>query len=230
MIVHGHGKPAEAVPANRRIKTTTGRVIFNESLPEGMPFYNYPLSQKGIGRVINDCHEYLGRSLTIDLLDTIKTLGFRWSTLAGLSFGVTDLRIPRAKPAILNAAQKTVDKIEKAFHQGAITALERHNQLIDVWVHALAKVTDEMMKEITSDYRGSNGEYLQIGDEGASRYLNPIYLMTDSGARGSVDQIRQLAGMRALMSKPSGEIIETPIRSNFREGSGEPMIRAPWPK
>ncbi|MCZ6538747.1 MAG: DNA-directed RNA polymerase subunit beta', partial [Chloroflexi bacterium] len=218
LVIEAHGNSSEPISENHLVTTTVGRLLVNESLPSGLAYYNYPLSQKGIGRVVHDCHEQLGRSATIELLDTIKSLGFQWSTLAGLSFGITDLRVPKAKPAILNAAQKVVDRIEKACNQGAITPLERHNQLIDVWVHALAQVTDEMMKEISFDYRGPDGEYLQAGDAKARRYLNPIYLMTDSGARGSVDQIRQLAGMRALMSKPSGEIIETPIRSNFREG------------
>ena len=217
-VVSGQGQPPEPIKPNQAILTSAGRLIFNDRLPEGMPFYNYALSQKGIGRAISNCHETLGRAATIYLLDLIKTVGFRWSTLAGLSFGVTDLRVPRAKQAILDAAQRMVDRIEKAFNQGAITALERHNQLIDIWVHALAQVSDEMMKELASDFRGPNGEYIMPGDQGARRYINPIYLMSDSGARGSVDQIRQLAGMRALMSKPSGEIIETPIKSNFREG------------
>ncbi|UCG34498.1 MAG: DNA-directed RNA polymerase subunit beta', partial [Phycisphaerales bacterium] len=217
-VSNGLRKPIEPVLPNQRILTSVGRLLLNNRLPKGMPFYNYPLSQKGIGRVISDCHAFMGRANTVDLLDEIKATGFRWSTLAGLSFGVTDLRVPRAKQAILDAAQRMVDRIEKAFSQGAITVLERHNQLIDIWVHALAQVTDEMMKELANDYRGPGGEYLTLGDEGARRYINPIYLMSDSGARGSVDQIRQLAGMRALMSKPSGEIIETPIKSNFREG------------
>jgi DNA-directed RNA polymerase subunit beta' len=111
-----------------------------------------------------------------------------------------------------------VDRIERGFSQGALTKLERYNQLIDVWIHARELVTEEMMKELRADHRYDDGEYAKPGDKEAKPYLNPVFLMTESGARGSVDQIRQLAGMRALMAKPSGEIIETPIKSNFREG------------
>jgi DNA-directed RNA polymerase subunit beta' len=218
MVVSSQKSEAEAVPANRIVETTVGRLIFNDMLPPDMPMYNYPLSQKGAGRVIADCHHQLGRAATIDVLDDIKSLGFRYSTLAGLSFGVHDLRIPAVKWDIINKAQKRVDLIEKGYQKGAITPMERHNQLIDVWVHAREQVTKEMMKEFKYDRRDAEGHYLPAADTRGSFYLNPIYLMTDSGARGSVDQIRQLAGMRALMAKPSGEIIETPIKSNFREG------------
>ncbi len=208
----------EPAPKNSRIVTTVGRLIFNDMLPPQMPFYNYALSQKGSARVIADCHSILGRSATIDLLDGIKAVGFKWSTLAGLSFGVNDMRVPAAKPKIIAAAQKTVDRIERDFHQGALTPMERYNQLIDVWIHARERVTEEMMKELKGDRRKENGQYVLPDDPKGKPYLNPIFLMTESGARGSVDQIRQLAGMRALMAKPSGEIIETPIKANFREG------------
>jgi DNA-directed RNA polymerase subunit beta' len=217
-VIQDHKENAVDVPANKIITTTVGRLHFNDILAEGMPFYNYALSQKGASRVIAECHQILGRSATIELLDDMKALGFKHSTLAGLSFGVTDMRVPAAKQKIIDAAQKTVDRIEKGFHQGALTPLERYNQLIDVWVHARELVTEEMMKELKADYRDENGACVGIDHPGATHYLNPIYLMSDSGARGSVDQIRQLAGMRALMAKPSGEIIETPIKANFREG------------
>jgi len=209
---------AEAVPANHILETTVGRLIFNDVLPPEMAFYNYPLSQKGAGRVIADCHLLLGRGATIDLLDNIKELGFKWSTLAGLSIGVHDLRVPAAKPKIIAAAQKIVDRTEREFKQGSITPMERHNKLIDVWVHAREQVTKEMMNELKNDRRDEKGDYVPMVEDRGRLHLNPIFLMTDSGARGSVDQIRQLAGMRALMAKPSGEIIETPIKSNFREG------------
>ncbi|NLX12699.1 MAG: DNA-directed RNA polymerase subunit beta' [Phycisphaerales bacterium] len=217
-IVSSQKSVAEPVPANRIITTTIGRLMFNDILPPEMAYYNYALSQKGAGRVISDCHHLLGRSATIDLLDYIKETGFKHSTLAGLSFGVTDLRVPAAKTRIIAAAQRTVDRVERGYQQGAITPMERHNQLIDVWVHARELVTEEMMKEFRYDRRDEQGNYVPAGEDRGYYYLNPIYLMTDSGARGSVDQIRQLAGMRALMAKPSGEIIETPIKSNFREG------------
>jgi DNA-directed RNA polymerase subunit beta' len=173
----------------------------------GMPFYNFALHQKGTAQVISDCYRLLGRSATIDVLDAIKELGFKWSTLAGLSFSTEDLRVPvEKKRKILEATQKMVDRINRNYEAGAITDGERYNQVIDAWTHAREQVTSEMMKELQSDTR-----------DGRPR-LNPIWLMTHSGARGSIDQVRQLAGMRGLMAKPSGRIIETPIKANFREG------------
>ncbi|HVP10192.1 MAG TPA: DNA-directed RNA polymerase subunit beta' [Phycisphaerae bacterium] len=217
-IVEGHGQLAKSMPADGMIVTTVGRLIFNDILPKRMPYYNYPLSQKGAARVIADCYEHLGRGATIDLLDSIKELGFKRSTLAGLSFGLTDMRIPDKKRGIIDEAQKKVDRITKAFQQGAITDMERYNALIDIWVHVREAVTEAMMADLKDDYRDPDLRYTKPNMPGANRYLNPIFLMSDSGARGSVDQIRQLAGMRALMAKPSGEIIETPIKANFREG------------
>jgi DNA-directed RNA polymerase subunit beta' len=199
------------------VVTTVGRCIFNDQLDPQMPFYNYPLG-KALSRVIADCHARLGRAATIALLDRMKALGFRNSTLAGLSFALTDLRIPDKKQKILDAAQKVVDRVERNYQNGVITPMERHNQLIDIWVHAREQVTAEMMSTLKNDWRDAEGNEARQGDPKGKPYLNPIFLMTDSGARGSVDQIRQLAGMRALMAKPSGEIIEAPIKANFREG------------
>jgi len=188
------------------LKTTVGRCIFNDAMAEEMPFYNFALGSKGLSGVISDCFRLAGRSKTIDLLDTIKELGFKYATLAGISISVTDLKIPSKKQEIIDATQKKVNRIEKNFKAGALTEGERKNQVIDAWTHARVEVTNEMMRELESDERDGKP------------YLNPVFLMTESGARGRVDQIQQLAGMRALMAKPSGEIIETPIRSNFREG------------
>src|SRR5690606_27372230 len=123
-IIEAHAERPKPVPKNRIVRTTVGRLIFNDQLRREMPFYNYPLSQKGSARVIADCHERLGRAETIKLLDRIKELGFKNSTLAGLSFGLTDLRIPAAKPKILEAAQKIVDKVERNFANGVITPME----------------------------------------------------------------------------------------------------------
>ncbi|MEK6644722.1 MAG: DNA-directed RNA polymerase subunit beta' [Planctomycetota bacterium] len=217
-MVEGQKKMPTPVAKNKLIVTTVGRLIFNDILPKQMPFYNYPLSQKGAARVIADCHAMCGRDVTIDFLDGIKELGFKRSTLAGLSFGLTDMRIPERKKGIIDEAQKKVDRITKAYQQGAITDMERYNALIDIWVHVREAVTEAMMVELKADFRDDQNRYTKPHAPGTRKYLNPIYLMTDSGARGSVDQIRQLAGMRALMAKPSGEIIETPIRANFREG------------
>ncbi len=194
-------------PTEGKLITTVGRILFNDIIPQGMGYYNYPLSQKGAGRVISDCYRRLGRKATLELLDSIKEVGFKYSTLAGLSFGITDAKIPENKPVILEAAQKRVDRIEKDYQSDAITDGERYNQIVDVWIHAREEVTNSLVKALKADRRAD--------DPG---YLNPVFLMTDSGARGKIDQIRQLAGMRGLMSKPSGEIIETPIKANFREG------------
>jgi DNA-directed RNA polymerase subunit beta' len=189
------------------VETTVGRCIFNDMLPPGMPFYNMAMSQKMLSQVISDCFNFAGSAETIDLLDKIKDLGFKYATLAGLSFGIEDLKIPAKKQEIINETEKRVRVIHKNYRNGVLTEGERYNQVIDAWTHARVAVTNEMMRGLKEDTR-----------EDGTPYLNPIYLMTDSGARGSVDQIQQLAGMRALMAKPSGEIIETPIKSNFREG------------
>jgi DNA-directed RNA polymerase subunit beta' len=189
------------------VETTVGRCIFNDILPEGMPFYNITMSQKKLSRVISDCFKFAGSSETVDLLDRIKNLGFKHATLAGLSFGIMDLKIPPRKAEIIEETEKRVNKIRRNYNDGVLTEGERYNQVIDAWTNARVAVTNEMMRGLKQDKK----------DDGTP-YLNPIYLMSDSGARGSVDQIQQLAGMRALMAKPSGEIIETPIKSNFREG------------
>jgi len=200
------------------VLTTVGRCIFNDILPRSMPFYNFPITAKGASRVIADTYAQLGRPATIALLDDLKSLGFRFSTLAGLSFGITDIRAPESKARILEEGQKKADKIERNYRIGAITDQERYAQLIDVWGHARKQVTEDLMAGLSTDYRDGEGRPVPPKSAGTLRYLNPIAMMAVSGARGNVDQIRQLGGMRGLMAKPSGEIIETPIKSNFREG------------
>jgi DNA-directed RNA polymerase subunit beta' len=198
-----------------------GRCIFNDILPDAMPFYNYALTSAGGSRVIADTYATLGRPATIKLLDDMKSLGFKRSTLAGLSFGVTDIRTPESKQTILIEGQKEADKIEKHYRMGAITDQERYSQLIDLWGHARKQVTEDLMTGLENDYRDENGKPVSkdvAKAKGYLKYLNPINMMATSKARGSVDQMRQLGGMRGLMAKPSGEIIETPIKANFREG------------
>ncbi len=209
LVVNKSGEVVEPSGSDKMmvIVTTVGRCIFNDILPQGMPFYNLALSQKKLGRVISDCFAYTGSAETIDLLDRIKEIGFKNATLAGLSFGLTDLKIPLKKENIINETETRVAAIMRNYRDGVLTERERYNQVIDAWTNARVAVTNEMMKGLKEDKKADG-----------SPYLNPIYLMSDSGARGSVDQIQQLAGMRALMAKPSGEIIETPIKSNFREG------------
>jgi DNA-directed RNA polymerase subunit beta' len=205
-IINNTKVGVEKIADNKRVETTVGRLLLNDILPRGMAYYNFLLSQKGCAQIIADCHAKLGRAKTIYLLDALKELGFKQATFAGISISVSDLVIPPNKWKIVEASQKVVEQIEKGFNQGAITETERYNQLIDVWIHAREQVGKDMMATLENDKR--HGE----------KYLNPIFMMADSGARGSKDQIRQLAGMRGLMAKPSGEILETPILANFREG------------
>jgi len=188
------------------IRTTVGRVVFNDILHARMPFYNLTLGQKQLQGIIADCYQILGRRETIALLDRMKDLGFRESTRSGLSFATDDLKTPPSKDAIIAEAEKEVAKQNKFYQRGIITDQERYNKVLDAWTHARERITAEMMEALRNDSR-----------EGES-YLNPIFLMAESGARGGVEQIRQLAGMRGLMAKPSGKIIETPIKANFREG------------
>ncbi|ODS33774.1 MAG: DNA-directed RNA polymerase beta' subunit [Candidatus Scalindua rubra] len=186
--------------------TTVGRVILNEILPHELPFYNYPLDHKSINGIIQDCYKILGKEKTITLLDQIKEIGFKECTKAGLSLSIMDLKMPKKKAQILEKTQKEVERTQKLYHRGIITEGERYNQVIDTWTYAGEKVAEEMLDELRNDVRGGKP------------YLNPVYLMSASGARGSTQQLRQLAGMRGLMAKPSGRIIETPIKANFREG------------
>ena len=214
-------QPKPAGKHSHIILTTVGRCMFNDILPKDMPFYNYALTAKGSSRVIADTYANLGRPATIDLLDNMKALGFRRSTLAALSFGITDIRSPDSRESILIESQKAADKIEKSYKMGAITDQERYSALIETWGHARKQVTEALMEGLQSDYRDANGapvakEKVNVAKD--RKYLNPIAMMATSGARGNVDQIRQLGGMRGLMAKPSGEIIETPIKSNFRGG------------
>ncbi len=188
------------------LHATIGRALFNDILPPGMPFYNYELSKKAIAGLISDCHRLLGRDATLTLLDDLKDLGFKAATRAGLSFAKDDMRIPESKAKIIAAAQGEIEKVEKSYQRGVITEGERYLKIIDMWTHAREQLGQELLSVLREDFRE--------GDP----YVNPIYCMVASGARGSIDQIRQLAGMRGLMAKPSGEIIETPIKANFREG------------
>ncbi len=187
------------------IETTVGRVMFNMALPDGMPYYNIPMRSGELSKVISDCYQSLGRGRTIQLLDDMNKCGFRESTRSGLSFATDDLITPPSKTKIIGEAEKNVLKIQKLYARGIITEGERYNQVLDAWTHARERITTEMMTELENDHR-------------TPTYVNPIFLMAHSGARGGVEQIRQLAGMRGLMAKPSGKIIETPIKANFREG------------
>jgi DNA-directed RNA polymerase subunit beta' len=187
------------------INTTVGRVILNDHLPGEMPYVNGLLRKKGLQQLVNYCYLRMGLAKTVEMLDAVKELGFQYATRAGISIGIDDLIIPEGKGRMVDDAQKEVIDVEKQYLDGAITNGERYNKVIAIWSNVTEKVADAMFKEMERQDK-EGGEF------------NPIYIMADSGARGSKQQIRQLAGMRGLMARPSGEIIENPITSNFREG------------
>jgi len=184
-------------------ETTVGRCIFNEHLPGSLRFINQEMNRRELTRLIAQCHYVLGNAETVKLLDNLKDLGFRYATLAGISIGIDDMHIPSTKGKLIDEANREIITIEQEYQDGLITKGERYNKIIDIWTHVTERVSDEMFREIEAEERGE---------------FNPVFMMADSGARGSRQQIRQLAGMRGLMAKPSGEIIETPITANFREG------------
>jgi len=188
------------------IDTTAGRVIFNERLTrDGLPYVNGTLKKKGLQSLVTFCHYKLGHEHTVVLLDDLKTMGFLYATLAGVSIGIDDMVTPSNKKDIIEKARKEVDKLQKQYEDATMTDLERTNKVTAIW----SDVTDHVAKEM---FKAMNKR------EKDRKELNPILVMADSGARGSEAQIRQLAGMRGLMAKPSGEIIENPILANFREG------------
>ena len=188
------------------IETTAGRVMFNDILPMEMPYYNQTQKSRDLANVISDCYQEMGRRVTIHLLDDMKNLGFLEATQSGMSFATSDLTTAPNKPKVIADAEKVVLQQQKLYDRGVITDVERYNKVLDTWTHAREEITKSMMHELEHDHR-----------EGGA-YVNPIFLMANSGARGGVEQMRQLAGMRGLMAKPSGEIIETPIKANFCEG------------
>ena len=191
------------------IDTTVGRVLFNQIIPEKLPYVNRVMTKKELGDLVALSFEKLGQDVTVKLLDDIKDIGFRFATRAGITVSIEDMKIPKDKPEILKRSYKEVAEIENQYKKGIITAGERYNKVIDIWTHTTDEIAEVMFENLKRDAFG----------------FNPIYMMADSGARGSKMQIRQLAGMRGLMAKPLqkitgsiGEIIESPITANFREG------------
>ena len=189
---------------NKIINTTVGRVIFNAALPSGMPYVNGMLKKKGLQQLVQRCYLTTGLEKTVEMLDSLKQTGFTYATRSGMSIGIQDLIIPGEKVVLVAKARDEVIKVEQQYLEGAITNGERYNKIIAVWSDVTEKIADAMFGEM--ERRDKDGKF------------NPVYIMADSGARGSKQQIRQLAGMRGLMAKPSGEIIEQPIKANFREG------------
>jgi DNA-directed RNA polymerase subunit beta' len=188
----------------RVIETTVGRVVFNGIWPSDLGFFNKSCGKKQLSDIIWRTYQVSGQQRTVETLDLLKQLGFTWATRAGVSIGITDMIIPDEKKTELDKAYKQIALVEKQYRSGIITDGERYNKIIDIWTHAGEEISNVMFRTLEHN-------------EGR-RELNPVYLMQDSGARGNRQQIKQLAGMRGLMAKPSGEIIERPITSNFREG------------
>jgi DNA-directed RNA polymerase subunit beta' len=191
------------------VSTTGGRVILNQIVPDEIGYMNDILDKKNIGQLISACYKRLGNSRTVRFLEELKDIGFKYATIGGITFGIDDIVVPPEKPALIAEANKAIAKIHKQYKNGVITDGERYNKIIDTWTHASNDVADAMGEALSRDREG----------------FNPIYMMANSGSRGSRDQIRQLAGMRGLMAKPQkritggiGEIIEMPITANFKEG------------
>ena len=195
------------------VQTTTGRVILGEVLPSEVEFslVNQLMDKKALSDLIGQSFLQAGSEKTVTLLDAIKSLGFKYATEAGLTVSIDHMRIPKTKVAIVDKTNEEVLKVYKQYRDGLITNGERYNKVIDIWAHVTEKVSEEMFNELAEEDK-------KIGRGEIRGDFNSIFIMADSGARGSVQQLRQLAGMRGLMAKPSGEIIETPITANFREG------------
>jgi DNA-directed RNA polymerase subunit beta' len=186
------------------LETTAGRVIFNQIWPKQLGFFNKAAGKKQLSDIIWRCYQIAGPAETVATLDKLKELGFAEATKAGISIGISDMIIPKEKQTELENAYKQIRQVEQQYRKGIITDGERYNKIIDIWTHAGDEISSVMFRTLEHN-------------EGRKE-LNPVYLMVDSGSRGNRQQVRQLAGMRGLMAKPSGEIIERPITSNFREG------------
>ena len=212
VLVSDDGDKSEKVT---RYETTIGRALLSEILPPGLPFelLNKPLKKKEISRLINGAFRRCGLRETVIFADKLMQAGFTFATRAGISFGVHDMRIPSQKPKMIQDAEAEVKEIESQYTSGLVTVGERYNKVVDIWSRCGEQVGKEMMKQLgTEEVTDHEGKKVM------QEAFNSIYMMADSGARGSAAQIRQLAGMRGLMAKPDGSIIETPITANFREG------------
>lgn len=199
----------------KRFETSPGRLVLREIVPAEIPFddYNRVMDKKALAELMDGCYRMAGNKRTVMLADKLRTLGFEYATKAGISICMQDMRIPKKKAALLDSAYTEVQEIQNQYVEGLITDGERYNKVIDIWAQVTEQVAEEMMGELSVEYAtDATGKKVPLPS------MNPIYMMADSGARGSAAQIKQLAGMRGLMARPSGEIIETPITANFREG------------
>ena len=186
------------------IETTVGRVVFSEIWPEKIGFPNVIVNKGVLGDIIWNCYRHCGQDETVRVLDDLKHLGFAAATKSGISMGMHDMIIPKEKAKEIEKAEKQIVDVEKQYRRGVITPGERYNKIIDIWTHCTDQIADVMLKV--------------LGENHGSDDFNPVWLMVDSGARGNRQQVRQLSGLRGLMAKPSGDIIEKPILANFREG------------
>lgn len=219
-IAYDHGAVHMQAPISVRIKgelvkTTVGRVLVSELLPEAVPFalVNRELSKKELGFLVDYTYRHAGTKETVILADRLKDLGYEYATRAGISICINDMKIPVRKEEFVEESEKEAADVDMQYSDGLITDGEKYNKIVDIWSKATDRITKEMMDEMAVDYvRDKDNNIQEI------KSFNSVFIMADSGARGSKDQIRQLAGMRGLMAKPSGEIIETPIKANFREG------------
>jgi DNA-directed RNA polymerase subunit beta' len=207
--------PPAAGGANQIVDSTVGRVLLYEIVPQEIPFaeVNRVMKKKELGSLIDIAYRHAGNKATVIFADKLKDLGYEQATRAGISIGIKDMVIPAAKGKLLDEANNEVREIEDQYNKGLITDGERYNKVVDIWAEVTDRIADEMLRELgTDEVTDAQGNIRRVPS------FNPIFMMADSGARGSAQQIRQLAGMRGLMAKPSGEIIETPITANFREG------------
>src|SRR5262244_3866133 len=199
------------------VATTVGRVLLSEILPSEIGFgrVNRQMDKSSLTDLVAECYQRVGKERTVQLLEDLKALGFYYATQSGMSIGIDDMHIPVMKEPLVEEARRAVIDVENQYREGLITNGERYNKIVDIWAQVTEQVSNEMFKELErEDLDVMHGN----GDNGARHDFNPIYVMANSGARGGLQQIRQLAGMRGLMAKPSGEIMETPITANFREG------------
>ncbi|WP_075109902.1 DNA-directed RNA polymerase subunit beta' [Halofilum ochraceum] len=209
------GEDGEPITVMRRRETTVGRTMLSEILPEGLEFdlVDQDLNKKAISKLIDECYRRVGLKETVIFADQLMFTGFRFSTVAGVSIGKEDMVVPAEKQTLIDAAEDEVKEIQGQYSSGLVTFGERYNKVIDIWSHANDRVATAMMEKL-----GKETAVDTEGNEVEQKSFNSIFMMADSGARGSAAQIRQLAGMRGLMAKPDGSIIETPITANFREG------------
>jgi DNA-directed RNA polymerase subunit beta' len=207
--------PVEAGGLGQLVESTVGRVLLFEVVPREIPFaeVNKLMKKKELGSLIDLAYRQAGNKATVIFADRLKDLGYEQATRAGISIGIKDMVLPAEKQKLLDEANSAVREIEDQYNKGLITDGERYNKVVDIWAEVTDRIADEMLRELgTQEVRDADGKIRRVPS------FNPIFMMADSGARGSAQQIRQLAGMRGLMAKPSGEIIETPITANFREG------------